>query len=60
MIAYLYSGIILIITLIIFKNIFRINNIILQLIIGTISYLGALIIFKEQLFINQVLKWIKR
>lgn len=60
MFIYIYAGIALILSVSILNFIFGSTNIILQWTIGALTYIGSLLIFKEQFFINYMLKWLNR
>lgn len=59
MFVYIYAGITLMLSIIILNYIFESINIIIQFIVGIVCYLVALLYFKEYLFINYMLKWLK-
>lgn len=60
MLIYIYAGVVLILSILMLNFIFGSTNIIIQFIIGGLSYIGTLLVFKEQFFINYMLKWLKK
>lgn len=60
MFIYVYAGVVMVLSVLMLNFIFGETNIVIQWIMGALSYIGTLLVFKEQFFINYMLKWLKR
>lgn len=60
MFIYIYAGVVMVLSVLLLNFIIGSTNIVFQWITGAFGYLGTLLVFKEQFFINNMLKWFKR